>query len=136
MEEKESQIKAMKNRKKIIKRIRVTPSFWFLLLLPSSLSKSLKETPKNFSSICPRAVMDFWRRSLLFKIESGAFWGEEMLSGAKQNRSLRPEKKRFWPKKFTRFLDRELFSTRKDNFLGQKVHAVFLQQDLHCSSCA
>jgi hypothetical protein len=46
MEEKKSQIKAMKNRKKIIKRIRVTLSFLFLFLLPSSLSKSPKETQK------------------------------------------------------------------------------------------
>jgi DNA-binding NtrC family response regulator len=59
-----------------------------------SLENSQRNS-KNFSPICPRAVIDFWRRSILFKIESGAFWGEKMLSGAKQNRSLRSEKKRF-----------------------------------------
>jgi hypothetical protein len=50
-----------------------------LLLLSPKLSKKLK----NSSQICPRAVIALWRRSLLFKIESGAFWGEGMLSGAK-----------------------------------------------------
>jgi hypothetical protein len=67
----------------------------FLLSIFLLLSPKLSNKLKNSSQICPRAVIHFWRRSILFKIESGAFWGEEMLSGAKQNRSLRPEKKRF-----------------------------------------
>jgi hypothetical protein len=53
MKEKESQIKAMKNRKKIIKRIRVThPVFnfsFFCLLLSPKLSKKLQKLLPNLS---------------------------------------------------------------------------------------
>jgi hypothetical protein len=72
----------MKNRKEIIKRIKIILSFLFLFLLPSSLSKSLKETQTLFP-LCPRAFIAFWRCSLMFKIKSEAFWGEETLLGAK-----------------------------------------------------
>jgi hypothetical protein len=72
--------------------------------------------------------MALWRRSLLFKIEFGAFWGEGMLSGAKPVYGLKrkdfdpkspcsflaesfflPEKITLWVKKFMQFFSSKIF---------------------------